>query len=90
MNVVNVVIPAQLLRLQEVDDDGRWLGTLQVGVDPSPTVVLRVEAYALDTTSEVVLDLIAEAESLGECGAPLQTIRIDGRDALLVAVPCGR
>lgn len=90
MNVVNVVIPAQLLRLQEVDDDGRWLGTLKVGVDPSPTVVLRVEAYALDTTSEVVLDLIAEAESLGECGAPLQTIRIDGRDALLVAVPCGR
>jgi hypothetical protein len=90
MSAASLVIPAQVLRLQAIDDDGRWLGTLQVGVEPSPTVLLRVEAYALDTTSDVVLDLIAEAESLAECGSPLQSIRIQGRDALLVAIPCGR
>lgn len=90
MNDASLVIPGQVLRLQALDDDGRWMGVIQVGVAPSPTVAMRVEAYALDTTSEVVLELIAEAESLGECGSPLQTLRIDGRDALLVAVPCGR
>lgn len=90
MNDTSLVIPGQVLHLQALDDDGRWMGTLQVGVEPAPTVAMRVEAYALDTTSDVVLELIAEAESLGECGSPLQTLRIDGRNALLVAVPCGR
>lgn len=90
MSPHSIVMPAQILRLQPTDEDGRWIGSLQAGVSPSPTLALRVEAYAFDSNSPAVQELIEEAEILAFCHSPLQTIDVDGREAMLVAFPAGR
>ena len=79
---VHIEVPEQSITLNPVEEDGRWMGAMFVGGQD-----YRVEAYALDSRSAVVQDLITDLNTLATCGDLLRPLDIDGRSCLLAVFP---
>ena len=79
---VHIEVPEQTITLNPGAEDGRWMGAMFVGGQD-----YRVEAYALDSRSAVVQELITDLNTLATCGDLLRPLDIDGRSCLLAIFP---